>query len=346
MTRPQDAVDAFVDAVEHPSLPKADPDVATAFATGWQIGAARALIGTTREARAFGIGPADRFPVTWAQVRAGSFKLGARLKDAGEDPTEIDAALTTLREQRDAPSLDAAYTIILGQLYAADFRLGKALRVGRLVHALSVLEGADTVLGALELYAGELDALLSDLASALPANAAHSVKNSLRLWREAGAAAEHPAQMREQGVRWRALLSGETAAKDVLRLRDYVGTVESLMNRLHELARRGVRRYWWIGVVALALFLAGIALIIVDKSGTIVAGAGSILAAFGLTWKGLGGLLGRAAAHGEKALWSAQLDWSIAYRLTSLPAPTDIPADDAHTHLRELAAWQARKAVA
>ncbi len=347
---PQDAVDAVVDAIEHPVLPKSDPEVTTAFAMGWQIGAASALISATSPASAqpFGVDPADRFLLAWAQVRAGRYKLDARLRGAGQDPKDIDTALTTLREKPSKSSLDGAYAEILGQLYAADFRVGKALRLGRLVHAMSTLEGATTVAAAFALYHDEIDAVLSDLASLLPPNAAHSVKNSLRLWQEAGDAVEHPDALREQGVRWRALLSGETAAKDVLKLRDYVGTVESLMNRLHELARKSLRRYWWIAVLALLLFLVGIGLIIIDKSGSIVAGAGSILAAFGLTWKGLGGLLGRAVEHGEQALWAAQLDWSIAYRVTALPAPdlARIPDDDEHVHLRELVAWQSRKAVA
>jgi peptidoglycan hydrolase-like protein with peptidoglycan-binding domain len=43
-----------------------------------------------------------------------------------------------------------------------------------------------------------------------------------------------------------------------------------------------------------------------------------LVAAFGLTWKGIGDFFGRVAAKGEEQLWNAEIDWAIAYRFTAL----------------------------
>jgi hypothetical protein len=79
----------------------------------------------------------------------------------------------------------------------------------------------------------------------------------------------------------------------------------------------------WL-IVALVVLAGGIVLIVVGTKGAIGAGVTAVLAAFGLTWKGIGDFFGRAAANAEKQLWDAEIDWAIAYRFTVLRhAPDD-----------------------
>jgi hypothetical protein len=50
----------------------------------------------------------------------------------------------------------------------------------------------------------------------------------------------------------------------------------------------------------------------------VIAGAGSILAGFGLTWRGVGRSLGGAAGKLEQPLWGAELDKAITQAITLL----------------------------
>lgn len=163
-----------------------------------------------------------------------------------------------------------------------------------------------------------LQKALLGLATKLPPNAAHSVINSLTLWAEQlqqeGVAFDRDV-LRKQGGVWRSILSGDVAAKDLLSLDDYVGTGEQVASQLKYLARRTVRGHLLLPVAGvLLLAVAGFVLLLFSR--TAAAGAGALLAALGLTWRGIGQYLGKAAAGVEQSLWHAQLDWTIAYRTT------------------------------
>ena len=73
-------------------------------------------------------------------------------------------------------------------------------------------------------------------------------------------------------------------------------------------------------------------LLVIGGGSQIVAGATSIIAAIGLTWKGLGGTLGALAGKLEQPLWETVLDATIADAITLLP---DNPSD--HHQRRALA---------
>jgi hypothetical protein len=151
------------------------------------------------------------------------------------------------------------------------------------------------------------------------------VINSLTLWEEQ--LVRHPLdpeKLRRQGGVWRSVLSGDVAARDLLRLSDYVGTAEQVVARLHELAVRALRSQLVVPALVVFVLLAGglAAMFLSDK---VAAGATSVLVALGLSWKGIGQFVGRAAAQGEQAVWAGQLDWTIAYRATvSLRDPAEI----------------------
>ena len=68
------------------------------------------------------------------------------------------------------------------------------------------------------------------------------------------------------------------------------------------------------------LVSAGIALILLtDTEAGVIAGAGSIIAGFGLSWRGLGRSLGGLADKLEQPLWGAELDKAITQAITLLP---------------------------
>jgi hypothetical protein len=72
-----------------------------------------------------------------------------------------------------------------------------------------------------------------------------------------------------------------------------------------------------VAVIAV-LFVGGIVLLIVGSSAgtTAVAGISAVLAAFGLTWKGVGGALGKLASKIEPPLWGGELDGAITDAIT------------------------------
>ena len=77
-----------------------------------------------------------------------------------------------------------------------------------------------------------------------------------------------------------------------------------------------------------------------DASG-VTAGAASLLAAFGLTWKGIGQFFGHAVATAEQSLWDAQLDWTVAYRSTIAPVPAGANREKRRDqHVARWMSWQ------
>jgi hypothetical protein len=114
------------------------------------------------------------------------------------------------------------------------------------------------------------------------------------------------------------VLAGDVAGKDGLRLSDYVAAADSVTGKLRETAREVAKTFWVWLVVVLAIAALGIGLIAWGANGALGAGIASVIAAFGLTWKGIGEFFGRAAAAGEAELWDAEIDWAIAHRFTIL----------------------------
>jgi hypothetical protein len=81
-----------------------------------------------------------------------------------------------------------------------------------------------------------------------------------------------------------------------------------------------LKRFWLLVLLVVALFAGGVALIVAtDTDAAVVAGAGTILASLGLTWRGLGRSLGALAAKLERPLWGAELDVAITQAITLLP---------------------------
>jgi hypothetical protein len=225
----------------------------------------------------------------------------------------------------------ALHIQLLSTLTAADFRLGKAYGLGRaLADTCRNPETADDLqreFGPARI--ATLGAWVGDLSSAFPPHAGHSVRDSLDRWCKRLSAGSAPderqlkdvlSRLRRQGELWRALLSGEKFGKDMLELSNYARAAESLVVHMRDLALQFISRFrLMVGLIVL-LFAGGVLLILaLHDDASIAAGLGSIVASVGLTWKGVGGSLGRAVAKVEKPAWDAQLDVAIADAITLIP---------------------------
>lgn len=125
--------------------------------------------------------------------------------------------------------------------------------------------------------------------------------------------------LRRQGDLWRALLSGEKQGTDMLEINNYLDAARQMSSQTATIARGVVRRMPLFAGFIVALVIAGVVLLSQGSSSQLVGGVTSILAALGLTWKGLGGALGQLAGKLEQPLWGAALDDAITNAITLLP---------------------------
>ena len=353
-----DALTAFeAQAVKLPTGPAPDPNVAVAYALGRAVGDAL----TCTEYKVFehlakvpGLdAPSDQWNLLVNQIisRCGhldnqlkstkaDFDLSAQLKicanlalgsPVGDIKTAVGAKNATTME---------LHTGILRVLWSVSSPLAKSYQLGYEMEqmcATPTAEPSTTVSASVKTHDTEVHRLLTVLASKLPANAAHATDNSLRLWSaslSAGGEAspgeenpgeESPEDLLRQGRRWHDVLAGDVSGQDGLRLTDYVAAADSVAGKLRQTAQQVVARFKIWLIVAFLIAAGGIVLIFVGTRGTIGAGITAVLAAFGLTWKGIGEFFGRAAAKAEEQLWDAEIDWAIAYRFTVL---RNTPADN------------------
>lgn len=353
-----DALTAFeAQAVKLPTGPAPDPNVAVAYALGWAVGDAL----TCTEYKIFehlvkvpGLdAPSDQWNLLVNQIisRCGhldnqlkstkaDFDLSAQLKICANLPLGSPVGdIKTAVGAKNATAMEL-HTGILRVLWSVSSPLAKSYQLGYEMEqmcATPTAEPSTTVSASVKTHDTEVHRLLTVLASKLPANAAHATDNSLRLWSASLSAAgeespaeenpgeESPEDLLRQGRRWHDVLAGDVSGKDGLRLTDYVAAADSVAGKLWQTAQQVVARFKVWLIVAFLIAAGGIVLIFVGTRGTIGAGITAVLAAFGLTWKGIGEFFGRAAAKGEEQLWDAEIDWAIAYRFTVL---RNTPADN------------------
>jgi hypothetical protein len=131
----------------------------------------------------------------------------------------------------------------------------------------------------------------------------------------------------------------------MLEIEDYVDAADRLSARLRTVAWQLLKKFPGLVAGAILLFLIGLALVIVfrDSAGAVVAGAGTILASIGLTWRGAGRSLGGLAAKLEQPLWGAELDIAIMQAITLLARENPQHRDTARVR-REIAIAMGRPA--
>jgi hypothetical protein len=143
-----------------------------------------------------------------------------------------------------------------------------------------------------------------------------SVEEDSRVVREAP---EIWLQLARQGELWRAVLAGEKSSRDLLEIEDYVEAADRLSKRMRGVALGLVRKFPEVSIAIVLLFGIGVALVAWSGDGAgIVAGAGTILASLGLTWRGVGKALGGLASKLERPLWGAELDTAVTQAITLL----------------------------
>ncbi len=236
------------------------------------------------------------------------------------------------------------HVAVLVRLTAADYRLGKAYGLGRaLADTCAAAHGDETerrqaLVHHLEPHRAQvIVAWLDDLKTVLPAHASHGVADSLRRWERwaeaAGLATADPAAVNSTtrvlhrcGQRWRAILSGEKAATDVLETGDYVSAARGTVARAAAIARALALRLWAPLAVAALLMGIGIWLIIANHgTAQVIAGLGTIAGGLGITWRSAAGSLEHLSLDVVRPLWEAQIDAAVAARLTPAPQRDYLP---------------------
>jgi hypothetical protein len=264
--------------------------------------------------------------------------------------------------QADPPVRDAIRKAILDlhialliQLTAADYRLGKAYGLGRaLADTCSTAHGDETERGrALRDHLEPhrvlvMTAWLDDLKTVLPDHACQSVADSLERWARwaetADLATLDPRAVNDTtrvlhwcGQRWRAVLSGEKDARDVLTTSDYVSAARGTLVRAGSIARSLARQLLGPLAAAAVLIVVGIWLIIANHStAQVLAGLGTVAGGLGITWRSAAGALGHFSLDLARPLWESEIDHAVAARLTPLPQRDYVPQAEQRRRFRWL----------
>lgn len=342
--KPSELPSAFFDAVVsavRQEGPAANQQVAAALGLGWYLAA---------------LAHPGKVTQTAAAVRGGSTGLGAlsdsqllefcrshvavafaRLRDVVDKASplpdseleELGRCIESAQEDARRKAAGLVDVKVLSALSAVDFRLGKAYGVGAALMNLTTRPSEQEELAAhlTNVRVAPLVAAIDDLTTALPEHAGHGVRESLREWQKSveqdSRVVKTPAiwhLLARQGELWRAVLAGEKAGTDLLEIEDYVDAADRLAKRMRKVAGQLVKRFPLVCALVVGLFAVGVALVAAfpDSSAAIVAGAGTILASLGLTWRGAGRSLGGLASKLEQPLWGAELDTAVTQAITLL----------------------------
>jgi hypothetical protein len=338
-----DLVTAFATAVRGASPDPTPGLVATAFSLGWYLGAlcesGDFSVVDAVGGEFAGIDEPESINFCLRQVEVGCTKLRAIVETAGQEPlyaAELAEAIQTRSNGGRAGPAQRLHLKAFSILSAVDFRLGRAYGLGRdMLHLTAAPPSAGTLMQRLsDTSVAPIVATLDDLSSAFPPHAGHAVRASLVEWNlsvEGGGVSKEvqdrvapegqatSSLLRRQGQLWRAVLSGEKSGRDMLEIGDYIDAAQRLSTRMRAIAGRGLREFPGLVAAVVLLFCGGIALMVLtDNAATAAAGAGGVLASLGLTWKGVGGALGRLARQVEDPLWGAELDQGITRAITLL----------------------------
>lgn len=246
---------------------------------------------------------------------------------------------------------------VLVALTACDHQVGLAYGLGRAVADLSLRPHAgsqDSLTG--DLRGGRVDTIagwLTELRTVLPPHCAGAVTGSITQWQ--GWAA-HPtwngdpldwgvhgsdvvAALKDQGKRWRLLLTGQVAALDHLSPADYVQAAGFMIGRVREILQRLLAQYWpWVTAITTVMLAAiiGSLLLLHSPAAKGIGVAVSVFGWLGVTGGSVSSQLQRTVSHVEQSLWDAELDLAAAWAITLLPDP------DANRQINEAPAPRSR----
>jgi hypothetical protein len=172
-----------------------------------------------------------------------------------------------------------------------------------------------------------IEGRLADLSSKLPSHSGAAVSATLEQWGNWSVHAPPDADMAEvrgaltrQGTLWRALLTGEKDAQQMLDPDAFVAAAIRLARRLGTIVRGLLRVY--LPAVALVVVAAILVLyVILNAAGTqsVVASLGALAASLGITRKGLSVTVEGTIDEIRPRLWGAELDTAVAQSILRLP---------------------------
>lgn len=227
---------------------------------------------------------------------------------------DMIAALQIGPSRQKAQPLATAVVVALvgaGARYGSAYVLGKGMRAMIPEAGVEASQPTNAMVRALDM-----------LSSKLPSHAARSVAKSMSAWQRSNDS--HKAALAGAQVElWRAVIVGEKKGTELLEPKDYLNAAGQLERKY---VRRALRSGWLqlIAIAAFVLFILGIVgLVLASKTGTVVAGVSGVLASIGLTWKGVGGTVGKLVGKLEAPLWGAELDTAITHAITLATLPTD-----------------------
>jgi hypothetical protein len=251
-----------------------------------------------------------------AQANQLTTQLAAlKIADLTTETPAVKDMVTALQigpSKEKAQPLASAVVVALvgaGARYESAYVLGKGMR------AMIPDAGTDPS-AASKAMVSALDVLSSDL----PSHAARGVANSMSAWQRSsdpdkGSLAEAQVDL------WRAVIVGEKKGTELLEPEDYLKAAGQLEQKY---VKRALGSGWLlsIAVAAVVLFVVGVVLVLASSTGTVVAGISGVLASLGLTWKGIGGTVGKIVGKLEAPLWGAELDTAITDAITLANPPT------------------------
>lgn len=283
-----------------------------------------------------------------AQADVGLGRLGEFVGDTATLPTTEPVRAEIAKDPPDNDAIRKAilelHVALLIDVTAADYRLGKAYGLGRaLADTCASAHGEDedrkqTLEHQLEPHrALVVVGWLDDLKTVLPAHSGQAVADSLERWTRWGKGIglstldprdvnDNARVLHRSGQRWRAILSGEKTATDVLEIGDYVIAARGAFARAGAIARALA---WQLKVPLLGAAIlvgVGIALILLNHStAQVLAGLGTLAGGLGITWRSATTSLGRLSLDLGKPLWEAQVDIAVGNRLTPEPQRDYVP---------------------
>jgi len=264
-------------------------------------------------------------------VAAGLFRLSAWFERSGFAAPTAEPVRRAFDDGNRVELKRAAFELHVSTLLllqASDPRLGSAYNLGRALMSTGAASEGDELKKRFDHHrVNGLCDELDDLVSALPAHAGRAVGTSFRWWRGAltpklrglrpGESVALARRLDRQAETWRALLSGEKHAPDMLAARDYTNAAGRLLGNVGSICSSVTREHWrlLVGAVAAIATAITLAVIVGGLEGTVVAIAG-IAAAFGVSWKGVGASVTSVASQLQGPLWHAELDFAIAEAIT------------------------------
>lgn len=349
-TTGSDAVSDTPDRAAEPTRQATTALASTAVNLGWIIDKLwRITDGDERSEDLPGLSIVRRADVYCRQIESAVARFGAELE---RDPQllanlgSVRTKLTTAQDPDAEAAVEKLHLTLLTALSAAHYKFGKAYLLGSGLASL-YRDGPGWIASSRDRCAHAHDRFdpctisalldsLADLHCVLPHNSAGTVSLSLQmtfpdevsLRRRHGRSAEHldVAELRLQGHRWRAMLTGETEVVDILETADYLQAGMSLVGDLRKLVRHTVRQFWLPLTVIGLLGAAGIVLSFRPPfdtwaTGGVISACVSFAAAFLAAARVVSPSLMRVAERAAPKLWDEAVIWTVAEALPRLATP-------------------------